>query len=400
MARFTRTTARVLAVVLALTVAAVGGAWWAAMPAAPDAFYQAPPGPADPAGTLLRSEAFARAVPSDARAWRILYATTRADGSPAIASAVVVAPMAGSNAPHPVIAWAHGTTGLAPGCAPSVLANPFLHVPAMRELLERGWAYVASDYIGLGAGGAHAYLVGVEAAHAVLDAVRAARQIDSLRLDRRAVVWGHSQGGNSALFAGMIAPRYGADVNLIGVAALAPASDLVGLLPAAQATMFGKIVSAYLVRAYDDIYPDTNARSYLRPGVAWLVNDIAGRCVGGRETLFSAVVTLLLPRGGIFARAPTEGAFAARLAENVPGGPFAAPVLIAQGESDDLVLPQVQRGYVAARCAAGQALEYRAYRDRDHISLLAADSPASADLVRWTAERFSGAQALPNCRQP
>lgn len=55
--------------------------------------------PAEP-GILLRSESFATAVPADARAWRILYTTTRADDSPAVGSAVVVASRRAASGPR------------------------------------------------------------------------------------------------------------------------------------------------------------------------------------------------------------------------------------------------------------------------------------------------------------
>jgi Secretory lipase len=168
----------------------LAAAWWAARPAAPDAFYDAPgQRPAQP-GALIRAEPFSRTVPEGARAWRILYATTRADGAPAVASAIVVA--AGETAaPRPVLAWAHGTTGIAQGCAPSLMRKPFANVPGLPQVLQEGWAYVATDYMGLGTSGGHAYLAGDEAARGVLDSVRAARQLTELRLDSRVVVWGH-----------------------------------------------------------------------------------------------------------------------------------------------------------------------------------------------------------------
>jgi len=374
--------------------------WWLARPATPDAFYEAAADTGVAPGTLLRSEPFTRAVPPGARAWRILYATTRGDGSPAVASGVVMTAAATDAKPRPVIAWAHGTTGLARGCAPSLFPDPFLNVPAVPQLLAENWVYVATDYVGLGAPGSHAYLVGEEAARAVLDSVRAARQIDGLALDNRVVVWGHSQGGNSALWVGQSAAGYATDVNLLGVAALAPASDLPTLLQSAQRTMFGKIVSAYLAEAYLEAYPDLDAGSYLQPSARLLAGDIARRCVGGRETLLSVAETLLLPRDGIFRRPPGEGAFGERLAENTPRAPIPVPLLVAQGEADDLVLARTQGDYVASRCAAGQAIDYRTYAARDHISVLAADSLLTADLIAWTRDRLAGIPAVSTCPTP
>ena len=388
---------RAAAVGLALLVAGLAAGWWWSAPATPDAFYSVPRNLPRKPGTLLKTEAFTRAVPSGARAWRILYSTTRANGGPSVASAIVMISTTAPEAPRPVVAWAHGTTGIEPGCAPSLLSNPFSNVPALNELLAAGWVYVATDYAGLGTKGGHAYLIGEDAAHAVLDSVRAARRIRGLSLQNRTIVWGHSQGGNSALWAGMRAHDYAPDINVVGVAALAPASDLPALVLSAQTSTFGKIVAAYLTIAYGDAYADSGARSYLHQDARPIVDDMASRCATGFQTLFSALEAHLLPRDGVFARSPDEGGFGARLKENTPRNPIAAPLLIAQGERDDLVLPEIQDRYVAARCAAGQEVEYRIYRGRDHLSLIAADSRLTADLISWTRDRLSGSPVQTSC---
>lgn len=389
---------RRIAAVLSATVAlAAAAAWLAARPAAPDAFYDiAAADSGGPPGRLLRSEPFARGMPPDADARRILYTTSRADGAPAVASALVILPRRPAAAPRDIVAWAHGTTGLARGCAPTLLARPLAHTPAVTQALARGWAIVATDYVGLGAAGRHAYLVGEESARGVLDAVQAARGDAALGLGARFVVWGHSQGGHSALWAGMRAPTHAPALELRGVAALAPASDLPALVAAARASPFGKIVSSYMITAYAAAYPDIDADAYLKSWARPIVADMAGRCVGGYETLVSVAGAMALG-DGVFARDPIVGRLGARLTANVPREPIAAPVLIAQGDRDDLVSPAIQAGHVAARCAAGQAIDYRVYAGRDHLSLVAAGSPLEDELIVWTADRLAGRPAAPGC---
>ena len=383
--------------ILAATVAAmIGALWTASRPARPDAFYDPPAQkPADP-GALLRSEPYTKQLPAGAQGWRILYTTQRAN-SPAVASAIVVTSAQTSNAPRPVIAWAHGTTGIAPGCAPSVVA-PFANVPALDRVIAENWVYVATDYPGLGTAGGHAYLVGEDAARAVLDAVRAARRLEGLSLGNRIVVWGHSQGGNSALWTGIRAEDYAPDVNIAGVAALAPASDLPALLKSSQGTSFGKIVSSYLIRAYAAAYPDVGISAYVNARTRPLVGDIASRCAGGWPALFSVAETRLLPSAGIFARDPASGPLGERLRQNTPATGIAAPVLIAQGTAEDLVLPALQARYVAARCAAGQPIDYRIYPRRDHVSLVSNHPALDTDLVAWTRDRFADLPPTPNCK--
>lgn len=384
----------VLAVIVAAVITAL---WTASRPTQPDAFYDPPAQKPGEPGALLRSEPYTKELPAGARGWRILY-TTRRGNSPAVASAVVVTSTQTTAAARPVIAWAHGTTGIAPGCAPSVIA-PFANVPAMDRIVAENWVYVATDYPGLGTAGGHAYLVGEDAARAVLDAIRAARKLEGLSLDNRAVVWGHSQGGHSALWTGIRADDYAPDVNIAGVAALAPASDLPSLFKASQGTMFGKIVSSYLMTAYAAAYPDVGITAYVSARMRPFVSDIAARCAGGWPTMVSVMETRLLPSAGIFTRDPASGPLGDRLRQNTPATAIAAPVLIAQGGGDDLVPASLQYRYVAARCAAGQPIDYRLYPGRDHVSLVAGHAALDADLVAWTRDRFAGAPDTPNCRR-
>jgi len=192
----------------------------------------------------------------------------------------------------------------------------------------------------------------------VLDAVRAARRMGEPKLDDKLVVWGHSQGGHSALWAGMRAPDYAPELKLAGVAALAPASDLGELVEDGRSTILGKIVSAYVMHAYSAAYPDVRPVDYMGWWPRALAGDIARRCLGGTETLFSAVETALMPRGGAFSQDAASGPLGARLEQNTPRGPIAAPLLVAQGEDDDAVLPRMQQAYVKSRCAAGQPAEF------------------------------------------
>lgn len=389
---------RIVRWTLLLAVIAAAGItvlWTASRPAQPDAFYEPPAQkPGDP-GALLRSEPYTKNLPAGARGWRILY-TTKRGNSPAVASAVVVTSTQTTAAARPVIAWAHGTTGIVPGCAPSMTA-PFANVPAMDKIIAENWVYVATDYPGLGTLGGHAYLVGEDAARAVLDAIRATRKLEGLSLDNRAVVWGHSQGGNSALWTGIRAEDYAPDVNIAGIAALATASDLPSLLKASQSTTFGKIVSSYLITAYAAAYPDISTTAYVSARMRPFVGDIAARCVGGWPTMVSAMETKLLPSAGIFTRDPASGPLGDRLRQNTPATGIAVPVLIAQGGDDDLVPASLQYRYVAARCAAGQPIDYRLYRGRDHVSLVAGNAALDADLIAWTRDRFAGAPDTPNC---
>jgi uncharacterized membrane protein HdeD (DUF308 family)/acetyl esterase/lipase len=363
-----------------------------------DDFYAAPDEVADEPGVLLRAERFDRGIPAGADAWRILYTTTREDGVPGVASGLVVTPGDRGSEPSEVIAWAHGTTGVDETCAPTVLEDPFEAGAffALDGVLEEGWTLVASDYIGLGTDGPHPYLIGEGEGRSVLDAVRAARALEELELTDRTIVWGHSQGGHAALWTGILAPSYAPDVNVEAVAALAPASDLTGLLEGLETLPGGSVFATYMLQAYADHYDDVSLGDYVRPGARVSFDEIARRCLA-EPAVFTSILTSLATDWSTYFDDLATGALATRIEQNIPAGVIEADLLIAQGESDPLVLPAVQERFVRARCEAGNELEYRTYPDRDHVGVVAADSPLLPELIDWTRDRLEGITPTDSC---
>jgi|tagenome__1003787_1003787.scaffolds.fasta_scaffold20985471_5 uncharacterized membrane protein HdeD (DUF308 family) len=395
--RWSRALGAALSLLLALALLAVSVVVHESSPS-PNAFYTPPGSVAAQPGVLLRSEPFTRDVPPDARAWRILYTTTRDAGTPAVASAIVVAPANPPAGPRPVIAWAHGTTGVAEGCAPSLLPQPFASgaLLVLPQILAQGWVLVATDYTGLGTKGPTPFLIGQGEARSVLDAVRAARQLSQLDLAGKTVIWGHSQGGNAALWSGMLAPVYAPEDHVLGVAALAPASDLTGLIDHLADVPGGSIFAAYTITAYSQAYDDTKFDRYVRPAAQVIARRAASRCLSGPQALVSVATSLALDKP-IYAGNPATGALGQRLRQNTPTGHIQAPLLIAQGLADSLIQPAVQLQYVKQRCAAGQELDYLTYPSRNHVGLVAPDSPLIPALISWTQDRFATKPAPDNC---
>lgn len=273
------------ALALLLTLALAAGTVWLHRldpREEPDAFYTPPLAvPAEP-GRIVRAEPYpSERVPAGLRGWRILYTSTDGAGEPTVVSGTVLAPQ--GEGPWPVISVAHGTTGVIPRCAPSLADDPFGGgaAEAVRAAVDEGWVAVTSDYLGLGTRGPHPYLVGPDAARNVLDATRAAGELEGLDLEPRTVVWGHSQGGHGALWTGAVAPSYSPEIELLGVAALAPAADLVPLAQGVRATTGGKLVSAYIAASWSEHY-DLGLRSLVTPGYVGVVERVAGTASTGR----------------------------------------------------------------------------------------------------------------------
>lgn len=362
----------------------------------PDDFTVPPASvPAEP-GALLRAEPFTRTVPDGSSAWRILYTTTRSDGVPAVASGLVVVPDGAVSAP--TVAWAHGTTGAAVGCAPSLLPEPFTAgaMPDLAAVLARGWAVVATDYVGLGTDAPHPYLVGEAAARSVLDAVRASRALPDSSLGEQVVVWGHSQGGAAALWTGGLAPEYAPELDVAGVAAMAPAADLSALIGVLASGKAGTFVGPLVLTGFAAEYPEIRVEDYVIPEARLLVEETAKRCWADPDAIVSLLQAGVIDRP-IWSRDPAQGALGARIEQNVPRLPIPAPLLLAQGDADPLVLPDAQTAYVSSLCAAGQAVDYRRYAGLDHMGIVTGDSPLLAELMTWTSDRLAGTPPTSSC---
>lgn len=396
--RWVRTVAAVLALVLAGAAASVSLSIRAGSPVVDD-FYAAPRTVPDEPGQLIRAEPFTRGVPQDALAWRMLYTTTNQDGRSAISSGIVVVPREGEG-DWPVIDWAHGTTGVAQHCAPSLSPQPFESgaLFVLPDVIANGWALVATDYIGLGTEGPHPYLVGEPTGHAVLDAVRAARQLDEARLGDQTVVWGHSQGGGAALWTGVLADEYAPDVPLDGVAALAPAADLRGLANDLPHLTGGSLIMSFVIDAYAHVFDDITYREYVRPGAEATVREMATRCFADPATAVSVLDLMGLSNDpDILAADPTGGPLGTRLVDNTPPAEITAPLLIGQGAADGLILPETQDAYVEGLCESGVRVDYRVYEGRDHVPLVQRDSPLIPELLVWTQSRFAGDPVADGC---
>lgn len=174
----------------------------------------------------------------------------------------------------------------------------------------------------------------------------------------------------------------------------APATDLPGLVGRIKDTPVGRIILSFVMAAYSATYPDVVFDDYVGPRRR--ARGMGARCLSGPGALLSVATAVTMERP-LFRRDPIGGPLGARLDANVPRLPIAAPVLLAQGAADSLVLPDVQGRYVEARCVAGQRIDYRTYAGRDHLSVLADDSPMVGDLIAWTRDRFAGAPAIDGC---
>ena len=135
----------------------------------------------------------------------------------------------------PIVAWAHGTTGVADICAPSRNVMDENVKTMITQLLAQGYVVVAPDYEGLGEPNGkeiHPFLNVKSEAYSITDAVVAAKSYLGAKAATRWVAVGHSQGGQAALGAAQYASR--AKLTYKGTIAVAPASNLDLILNAGE----------------------------------------------------------------------------------------------------------------------------------------------------------------------
>jgi alpha-beta hydrolase superfamily lysophospholipase len=354
-----------------------------------DLYSVADPLPSAPPGTIIRSERIT--APDGATAWRVLYHSESVDGRDVAVSGVIVAP--DGKAPkggRPVVAWAHGTTGLADSCAPSKADDVASRLPYVDAMVQAGYVVAATDYEGLGTPGLHPYLVGESEGRGVLDAARAARALDGAGAGKDLLVFGHSQGGHAALFAGELAAQYAPEERLLGVVAAAPAADLDVILPAAGAI---KQAAGFVVmgaKGFQAAYPQADPAAVLSPDAVAKSGIVDEKCAGAVVKAFAGTSTAVVAHNPQDV-APWADLIHASSAGNRPAG---APVLVVQGEADQLVLRPLSDGWVRKACAAGDVVDYRTYPGADHAGIISA---ARTDVLDWLATRVKGEAVANAC---
>jgi acetyl esterase/lipase len=364
-------------------------------PGTPGSFYTGPSNPPRQPGDLIRSEAM-HPAPNGAKVWRILYASTDPDGHPIAVSGVVIAPdLPAPPAGRPVLAWAHATTGVADACAPSVSPNFLDTIPHVPALVALDWVVVATDYPGLGTPGVHPYLVGESEGRAVLDSVRAAAFVEKSGAGKRCAVWGHSQGGHAALFAGQLAGSYAPELQLAGVAAIAPATELSTLLEDDLATHAGAVLTSYSLWTWSRFY-GISIETAATPDAVRVIDGIARDCIETNDEVYRAGLdSFALPAPFLVEGAIERDPWRSLLERNRPGAaPIHAPLYVAQGDQDLVVRPSVTADYVAGLCREGAAVRFEKLAGEGHMR---AARVSASSAIGWMRDRFEGTKPPNDC---
>lgn len=348
------------------------------------------PAPGVPASTVPLDPALS--LPDAGRAVRSAYGTLDQHGKPAIATSATFLPH-GTPPPGgwPVIAWAHGTTGLGDDCAPSTLPRSDRDAIYLGHWLREGYAVVASDYVGLGTPGLLSYLNGPATAHGIVDSVVAARA-DGLPLSPTWALVGQSQGAGAALNTAVRATELGAPAGLDyrGVVATGAPANIEHIFqwggpgfPPVPLPVGLNVYAAYILAGFREQHPELGLDSMLTPH--------GHEIVGAAENLCYAEMRDLVEADGFQVSQALE-----RPLKDIPdvfghlqrymGTPatgYDRPVFLGQGLLDMDVPAPSALSLAAEMTANQQPLELHVYPDQDHSGAVTAAIPeATAFLAR------------------
>jgi pimeloyl-ACP methyl ester carboxylesterase len=346
-------------------------------------FYDVPdPLPPGRPGDLIRVQQLD--APEGEAGLRIMYHSTDAEGDDRAVTGVVYYPTASPpRGGWPVLASAHGTTGIAPQCAPS-------RIPLVPNAYGVEGVRVATDYVGLGpVGEVHPYLDAAAEGNAVIDSVRAVDQLDDAHAGDEWLLVGHSQGGHAALVTSEMAERL-RHHELLGTVAIAPGAqftetygDEVQLRIITTMVLFGQ--------AAED--PEIDPAAYLNPDAYAAASRVVAE--GCLPDIISTMIPYAVSPAFYVQDPQQEERSRTWMEENDPAqAAVDAPLLLISGDRDIIVVPARTHALYDRLCDLGQVVELVDLPDADHET-----EPAhAADLISaWLADRVAGEPATSTC---
>ncbi len=337
-------------------------------------------------------------TPPGVQAWRVQYWTTNGSGARFAVTGIVAAPMeAIPPRPRRVIAWTHGAWGVAEKCAPSLSPN-FFAATAGIDAVSRGYVVVAPDYIGLANPTMHPFLVGADTGQAVLDGVRAAREIPGAAAGSSFAVWGESQGGHAALWTAMSARSYAPDLTLVATAAAAPPTDLAANLRDGSDKNARALLLSFALHSWSTLYGFSMDGVANRTNQGIITRLAQNNCVSLDKkpklgTILGILTIVRATKNKDIAKIEPFGSFAR--ANSVDAARVPGPLLIAQSRNDTIVASSVTRKFAKAVCRRGTGVRWIDMTG-DHGN---SARESAQETIGWITSRFDGNPAPNDCRR-
>lgn len=336
-------------------------------------------------------------------ALQVMYVSRDADGNPSAGVATIIQPTRDSLlTPRPLVSYQTAQDGLSERCAPSYTYRKGQDKDevALPFLLAQGWAVVISDYEGLRS----QYTVGLQAAHGVLDGIRAA--LNWAEANRGAALfggaspiglWGYSGGALASAWASELASTYAPELTgrIVGVAEGGVPADVHSIAKNLDGGAFSGVLlagSVGLSRAVPWLKTYENAAGRA------MDEDIGTQCIEQftapyafkHEDDYTTVPDVIdVPE----VRAVIDMNSLGRNLEHLPN----MPVYIYEAINDELIPVAGVNALVDTYCANGVHVTYYQDAASEHVSL--ALSGAQGALAYLNA-RFLGLDVPDTCPVP
>lgn len=332
-----------------------------------------------------RSLALGDALAATGTATYLRYRSTAASGQPIEVSGAVFLPH--GQAPQggwPLVGFGHGTAGVATRCAPTGSPNLFGAATTVAELLGAGYAVAMPNYQGLDGPGPAPFLDSASSGYNVLDAIRAAGQLN-LPISDRVALLGVSQGGRATEAAAESAPRYAPELKLLANVLISPALRLsiASNIDAGTLSTDQYMVLPYVLSGIRAQRPDFGFDQVLHGQLLTAAPGLAARCTG--DVLDSALAVTPTPDQAGF----TDAAARAVVTDfqhrtELPQVRSALPTLMLRANRDVLVETVWSDAAAVAMCQKGIAVR-DVVLPGDHNRF-----EAGADQWQpWLADRFA-----------
>ena len=352
-------------------------------------FYDTPhPLPAGKPGELIRSESFEEyELPLTVSAVRILYHSRSAAGEDVATSGVVLIPY-GRKPPAggwPVIAWAHGATGVARSCAPSLMRNVG-HGPFLAMYVNLGYAVVATDYTGLGTDSRNAFLDGPSNATDVINSVLAARGAVQ-QLGAKWIVMAETEGSLAAVAVAEKETEI-RDAGYLGsivISGLAGAKEI--FEHAARGSSSLMLTSlAYGVKT---VYPQFQVTDMLSGKALALYHQLAQMCWDAGTTAELSPAETVKPGWD-------DNQFVRQyFVRNSLGQTRArGPMMVISGDADQAIPAMMTAQAIGRMCKQGDLIQWQRYPGLDPGRVL---GDSVRDQMAWIEARFAGRTTTANC---
>jgi hypothetical protein len=343
-------------------------------------FYDTPVTlPAGKPGELIRKKEFiGYNLPFSVSAVRFVYRSRSAAGGEVAASGVVLFPEEKAPAGGwPVIAWAHGETGVARDCAPSLTRN-LGHGPFLSMYVGLGYAVVATDYTGLGTDFRNAFADVSSNAADVIYSVPAARRAVP-ELGSRWIAMGTGIGAAAVVGVDEI-ERDSHDSNYLGSVAIEPLADIRDMYEA------GANASAredlYLIYGVKTLYPQFEVKDVLNEKAMPPYEKVSQNC--GEAAAGWTEQAILKPNW-------KSNQFVQEYFDRNRVGlrPASEPLLVIGSEGD---VPA--KKIVSLLCQQRDHVQFESYPEESAGNIM---GDSVRDQIQWIHERFTNGPVRNNC---